>query len=107
MIEHRKIERFRLSIPVRLVTISHTQKKEVLELNTSNISARGAYFKTDILIPEGTAIQIDFVLPVEKLVELIGMYSFVKVKGKVVRSGDGGIAVSFDDDYEIMPFRNV
>ncbi len=107
MIEHRKIERFRLSIPVRLVTASHARRKEVLELNTSNISARGAFFKADIMIPEGTTIHLDFVLPVAKLVELIGMYSFVKVHGKVVRSGNGGMAVTFDDDYEIMPFRNV
>jgi hypothetical protein len=107
MFERRKIERFQLILPVRLATTSSDRKKEVLELQTNNISARGAFLKTDHLLPEGTTVQIDFILSVAKLMKPIGVFGFVKVKGSILRSGSGGIAVCFNDDYEILPFRNV
>jgi hypothetical protein len=107
MFERRKIERFQLTIPVRLVTTSSDRKKEVLELQTNNISARGAFLKTDHLLPEGTSVQVDFVLSVAKFTKPVGVFGFVKVRGSILRSGSGGIAVCFNNDYEILPFRNV
>jgi hypothetical protein len=50
---------------------------------------------------------MDFVLPIEKLARVLGVNSFVKIKGKVIRVDVEGVAVSFDKNYEIMPYRNI
>ena len=105
MKENRKLERFDLDIPARLMVTTNDQKKEVIETQTVNISAGGAFLQTEHSYPEGTRVQLDLVLPVEKIKELIGMYGCVKVVGKIARSEAQGIAVIFDNKYEIMPYR--
>jgi hypothetical protein len=105
MKENRKLKRFELDIPARLLVTTDDQKKEVIELKTANISAGGAFLQTEHRLPEGTRVQLDIVLPVEKIKELIGMYGCVTVIGSVTRSEPEGIAVVFDNKYEIMPYR--
>ncbi len=106
MLEKRQIERFKMKVLTRLIVLTAGKKKEMIELYTSDISARGAFLVTDHEIPEGTSIKLDFVLSVNKLIELIGTNSFIKIAGKVVRTGPEGIAISFDKGYEIMPYRH-
>ncbi len=107
MLEQRKLERFKLSVLTRVMVITSGKKSEMLELYTENICSKGAYFKTGHPIHEGARVELDFVLFVNKLVKLLGVYSFVKIAGTVMRSGSGGIAVNFDKGYEIMPYRYV
>ncbi|MFW6139169.1 MAG: PilZ domain-containing protein [Spirochaetota bacterium] len=101
------MDRFQISIPARLVVNNTGQQREVLELSTCNICARGAFFKTDHDIPRGTKVQLDFVLSIDRLQQLLGVHSYVSIKGKVVRSGLDGIAVKFNKTYELMPYRSV
>jgi len=107
MDDRRKQERFNLIVPTRLVLTNNEQDSEVIEINTSNISAGGVYFKTQQSIPEGTQVSMSFVLPIEKLARVLGANSFVKIKGRVVRVDMEGVAVSFKGDYKIMPYRNI
>ncbi len=107
MSDRRRLERFKLSIPARLIVFSSRQKKEVFETSTTNICAGGAFFKTDHTVPEGSQVHLDFILPVNKLKKLIGVSSYIKINGNVVRSDSDGIAISFDESYELMPFRNL
>ena len=107
MNNRRKQERFNLIIPTRLVLTNDGQDAEVIEINTANLSAGGVYFKTQQNITEGTQVSLSFVLPIEKLARALDANTFVKLKGKVVRVDMEGIAISFDGDYEIMPFRNI
>lgn len=107
MDERRKQERYHLIIPTRLVITDNGQAAEVIEMNTLNISAGGVYFKTPQKIPEGTQVNMSFVLPIEKLTRMLGVTSYVKLKGKVIRVEMEGIAICFDKDYKILPFRNM
>ena len=107
MDERRKLERYNLVIPTRIVLTNSGQESEVFEINTCNISAGGAFFKTAHKIPIGTDLNMNFVLPIEKLARLLGVNSFVKVKGKIIRIDMEGIAVSFNKKYEIIPYKNI
>ena len=42
---------------------------------------------------------------IEKLKELLDSHCRIKVEGEVIRSEDLGIAIKFDDNYEIMPVK--
>jgi hypothetical protein len=105
MNERRHIERFTLEIPARVVISTNDNKKEIMELRTVNISSGGAFFHTDQNVPEGTTVQADLILDTDRLKELLGSMSYIRVSGQVVRVEDEGIAVSFDNRYEIMPFK--
>ena len=105
--DRRHLERFNLSVPARLVVNNSRRMKEVYKTNTCNISSGGAFFKTNQTLPEGTKVELDFVIPVDRLQLTPGVSSFVKVTGKVIRSDLEGIAICFDSNYEIMPFRNL
>lgn len=107
MDERRKLERFNLVIPTRLVLTNNNKEAEVFEINTCNISAGGAFFKTTHGIPKGMLVNLNFVLPIENLARILGVTSFVKIKGKIIRVDMEGIAVSFERNYEIMPFKNI
>ena len=106
MREKRDLERYNLTIPARLEVSVNNNKREVIELQALNVCSGGAFLQTTHSISEGAQVKLDFVLPFEKIKELIGTYGCVKVSGRVVRSEPNGIAVSFDKKYEILPYRN-
>ena len=103
----RKLERFNLIIPTRLVLAKQEQEDEVYEIKTENICAGGAYFKTKQAIPDGTQVMLSFVLPIEYVGRILGVSSYVTLEGLVVRVEMEGFAVRFKDNYKLMPFRNI
>lgn len=104
--DKRAYERFDLEIPVRIGIVGSDQAGAAeLDLTTRNICAGGAFFHTEEPLPEGTRLKIDFVLSIEKLKEMLDSYCRIKVEGEVVRNEKGGIAVRFDEDYEIIPVK--
>lgn len=106
MKEKRKLERFVFEVPARIEVMVPTGKKEALDLLTSDICSGGAFFFTTQTLPEGTEVKIDLVLPFERIAKLIGHSRVnVKVNGTVVRSGSTGIAIRFDEDYQIVPLQ--
>lgn len=104
MKERRKLERFDLELLGRVEFINETHKEEMLNLLTCNVCSGGAYFSTSQLLPEGTRVKIDLVLPLDKLTRLKDEFrhAYIKVTGRVLRSESGGMAICFDEDYEIM-----
>lgn len=106
MKERRRLERFSFEVPTRIEVVASADKKETLDLQTSNICAGGAFFRTTQALPEGTRVNIDLILPFDGLKELIGHSRVnVKVDGTVIRSGSTGMAVCFNEDYQIMPLE--
>lgn len=101
----------RFDIPVRaLLSFSNAP---LLDLNTANISAGGAFFRTDQAGPEGTEVLMTLFKeegPDENKLEGQGLFprlceteaissqamSTVKLKARIVRSYKDGMAVSFD-----------
>lgn len=107
MKERRKLERFSLQIPATIEVIDQGQRKAKVEVVTSNICAGGAYFQTTNPLPKGTQIKIDLLLTLQKLKELKVEYdqAYIKVTGTVLRTESQGMAVRFDEDYEIRPHK--
>ena len=105
MEDKRTFERFELKVPARVGIEGWDQKREEISLVTSNICAGGAYFFKKAPIPEGTRVQMDFVLSIDKLKGLLDSQCRIKVKGEVVRSEETGIAIRFDKDYQIESAR--
>ncbi|MGD9033577.1 MAG: PilZ domain-containing protein [Desulfobacteraceae bacterium] len=105
--EKRKMQRFRLEIPAKIEVISAGKQKGTIEVLTSDICAGGAYFQTRKPLPEGTQVKIDMVLPLEHLRKLSEEYNraYIKVSGTVLRTESSGMAVSFDEDYELGPYK--
>ena len=100
MKERRKYTRFAISLPVRLDTIA-SENKEVLDLETSDISYTGAFIPTLISFPEGTRFKLDFTLPSDNLEEFRDIESLKGCSGRMVRSDPHGIAIQFERECQI------
>ena len=105
MEERRKHGRFPLLLPARIEVLT-PEGRQVLDLQTSNVSAGGALFDTKEDIVVGTEVRINITLPSVRLEELTGAQSLVKVLGKVVRSGPAGLAISFYENYQLVKLRS-
>ena len=104
MDEKRRIERYELDAPAQIVMQTEEGDREVVDLQTRDISAGGAFFRTDRDIAEGARISAEVVITIDKFKELTGTDSRfrLKVSGTVVRSIAGGVAVRFDRNYEMV-----
>ena len=107
MKERRKLERFDFEVPARIEGSISGQEDETCDLSTSNICAGGAFFHTTDPLPQGTKVKMNLVLPLDRIRELVGHDRVnVRVEGTVLRSGPSGMAVSFSEDYQILPLQN-
>ena len=104
MKERRRLVRFDLEIPATIELLTPDQEREILNLLTSNMCSGGAYFHTTKPLPEGTQVKIDLVLQLDRLKRLKEAYrqAYIKVTGEVLRSESEGMAICFDEDYQIM-----
>ncbi len=103
MENNRKLERYQLKAPAKVIPIDSGRGKRVIDLQTSNICAGGAFFHTLHSLPEGTPVDVEIALPLEHL-EIIKESKnrvHLKVSGKVLRCEACGFAVCFDEDYHI------
>lgn len=101
MIETRQFIRYPLPLPVRLETME-LDKKEVLDLITTDISASGTFIPTLTSFPEGTRFNMDFTIPSDRIEEFKYIKSLKGCTGTVVRSTSKGIAIHFDKECYIM-----
>jgi hypothetical protein len=102
----RKLERFNLKAPAKIITIDSNRKKSTFDLVTCDICAGGAFFHTSCSIPEGTQVEVAVALNLDKL-EIMKDYSkqvHLRISGKVVRTKTEGMAVCFGKDYQISQF---
>jgi len=111
--EKRGLVRFDLEIPARIKTTFSSKEEETVDLLTSDISSGGAFFHTTKPLAEGTDVKIDLILPIAGLCKKLdegrgrGGYqsAFIKISGKVLRAESEGMAIAFDEDYEISPWH--
>ncbi len=110
-VEKRALKRFELEVPARIKVTSPEREGEPLDLLTSDISSGGAFFHTSQPLEEGTDVKVDLILPIKKLMkEIEGAegnfeHTYVKISGKVLRTESRGMAIIFDEDYEIRPWQ--
>jgi len=103
MTDKRRLERFDLELPATIELLTSDQEKSLVNLLTTNISSGGAYFYTPQPLPKGIQVKIDLVLPLDKLKKLKDecKQAYIKVTGTVLRSESEGMAICFDEDYQI------
>jgi hypothetical protein len=101
MEERRRFERFQLRLPVRMEVII-SGKRQIFDLETKDISAAGVFIETSERFSEGTPVQLSMTLSSNRIQELTGSQSLIKVKGIVARSAPTGLAVSFAGRKEIL-----
>ena len=104
MKERRIYERFQLSLPARL-EMNSTGKKEIFELQTRDISAAGAFLNTKERFALGERCQLELTVTSEKIRELTGAQSLIKLAGTVIRSTPEGVAICFDGECEILGLK--
>jgi hypothetical protein len=104
MKDRRKYERFQLELPVRL-TMNSSQRTEIFELHTRDISAAGAFLKTTERFSIGTRCQLELTVTSERIRQLTGAQSLIKTEGIVVRSTPDGVAICFDGDCQILGLK--
>jgi len=99
----RKLERISLKLPARIFVDSDGGETVSFDAITSDISAGGAFFYTDTPLPVGTKMYVDLILPLDELKKIEGKRAKIKVRGAVVRTDEGGMAISFSKKYRISP----
>ena len=99
----RKMERFELDLPAQLSVSDSANKIDPVRLQTIDISAGGAFFRTSSPMPIGTSVKVEVIISLDELKKLKGKRACVIVSGAVVRTDVDGMAVSFDERYQILP----
>ena len=104
MKEKRRLERFDLEIPATIQLLALEKEEKIPNLLTCNMCSGGAYFHATRPLPEGIRVKIDLVLPLQRLKGLKEdcKQAYIKVTGRVLRSESEGMAICFDEDYQIM-----
>ena len=106
MEERRKLERFLLQLPAKVV--SPTAGNEPCRVATRDVSASGAFLLTKLPIEEGASVTLELELPVDRFKQLLeqGRDVTLRINGVVVRSETEGVAVRFQKKYEIVPMES-
>ena len=100
--EKRTMERFDLKLPSQIRFIKDNNENTI-NLLTSNVCSGGAFFPIDKPLPIDTRVNIDLVLPLNRLKKQKGKRSLIKSSGKVIRTDQKGMAICFDEKCKISP----
>lgn len=115
--EQRLNERFSMHLPVRISTQGKGGKEVLFESITANISSGGVFISTADPLPVASKVYLEFLIDFEDLKKLRFILSleslrsyqgkpvWVNVSGVVIRHQEDGMAVIYDDDYQLSPIR--
>jgi hypothetical protein len=103
MDERRKLERFDLRAPARIVVEDEGGRMDEFNLTTKDVSSDGAYLYTSQPLPEGATVRMEFLIALDTLRKLTSEKgkARVRVKGKVIRVDENGAAIRFESKYKI------
>ena len=117
--DRRDQERFSLRLPTKVMAESRTGSTPLLEFVTADISAGGAFIATSRPLPIASKVRLEIFLSLEELSQLRfvlareslkgwqGERAWVTATGVVIRVEDSGVAVIFDQNYQISPIRSI
>ena len=103
MAERRRLERFELTAPARLVVESNGSEKVQLDLSTKDVSSAGAYLYCPQPLVEGARVNMELLLSCDTSSRLEGAMNRarIRVKGTIVRVDADGVAIRFESKYKI------
>ncbi len=118
LLEQRLHERFAMQLPVRVTLIGGPAGSITdSELITANISSGGAFILTDHPLPVASRVSLEFLISIVDLRRLrfvlsldglrrsTGKPAWVQATGVVIRHQEDGMAVIFDNDYQLSPMQ--
>ncbi len=103
MIEKRKVERFDLELEAFVSIPGETDQPDMGNLVTRDVSMSGVYLVTDTPLPIGSRVNVDMILTLGGRKKQNAQQAWIKASGKVLRTDNQGMAVSFDDQSRILP----
>lgn len=108
ILEKRSMARFNLKLQSHIFLCKGDQNETRTDLVTSDICAGGAFFPTENPLPIGTRVNIHVVLPLNylkngQIKHMVAKNSLVRVSGAIIRTEKKGMAIRFDEEYEILP----
>ena len=103
MIEKRKVERFDLELEAFVSIPGEADRTDKGNLVTRDVSMNGVYLVTDAPLPVGSKVNVDMILTLGGRKKQNAQQAWIKASGKVLRTDNQGMAVSFDDQSRILP----
>ncbi|MBI9082537.1 MAG: hypothetical protein JEZ11_02995 [Desulfobacterales bacterium] len=102
MVEKRRLERYDLKMAAKIEPVGIEAVFETFDLATCDVCAGGAFFQTYHPLPEGTPVNVEMLLPLQRLRVLreSAKQVFLLIHGTVLRCQEDGMAVRFGKDYE-------
>jgi len=97
------MDRFTLELPAVISITDERGKPRTFNVVSRNICAGGAFLQPDELLSEGTYVKINLILSLNNFRGMEGKGSRINVSGTVVRTESQGMAVCFDNLYQISP----
>jgi len=104
--DKRKYERFDIELPARMETY-FSNRKQVFDLVTKNISASGAFVSTNGPFSDGSRIKMSLTTQNKRLAELTGSQCLIECEGSVVRTAPTGVAICFNKDCQVMSLKGL
>ena len=116
--ERREHERFSLRLQTKIMAESRTGITPLLEFVTADISAGGAFILTSRPLPIASKVRLEFFLSLEELARLRFIVAreslkawrneraWVTATGVVIRADQDGVAIIFNQNYQISPIRS-
>ncbi len=101
----RGMDRFRLKLPAKASVINSDGVEQVSDYETCDICAGGAFLNTNEPLPVGSELKLDLILAIDELKKIKGNKVKIKVKGEVVRIDGEGMAIKFDEKFDIIPSK--
>ncbi|MEE4243402.1 MAG: hypothetical protein V2I36_18205 [Desulfopila sp.] len=114
--DRRLQERFSLDIQAIVTAETGSDGESIVDkTSAANISSGGAFLTTHLEIPLASRVYVEFLVTLEQLKKLrfvlsadslkkiTGNNIWVKATGVVIRVEDTGIAIIFDQDYQLTP----
>lgn len=108
MVDKRKYERFDLNIPSRVEIATNDGESEILDIETNSLSAGGIFFKCGKTLLKGSHVKMEISLHFEELKTSTDPEGtlVITATGQVLRSGPEGVAIRFNEDFDISTTLN-
>jgi hypothetical protein len=102
--DRRRLQRFDLQASTQIEVQQEDGHRGVLSFTTRDISSMGAFIETARPLPEGAPVRLELMLPLDVLMRIVGKdaRARIKVRGKVIRVEEGGMAIRFDRKFKIV-----
>ena len=101
--EKRKFGRYDINIPVKVEIQNQDGMSETINLEAINLAAEGVLIRQGMSLPECSEIKLEVIFNFEDLKTSENREGtlIMSVTGHVIRNGLDGIAIRFNEDYEM------